>query len=132
MLRSAGMQPFLGDCPKILPSCRPEQLRHSRVSLGVLGKGEETWHLSKTFRNKVTGSGCPDLLPAERHEAGLPVFSSIPVTCWHLPAEINCSKPRHSSVVSISRSARGVRGCSGHLVAENLVGSPEPLSVSGL
>lgn len=45
------------------------------------GKGRETWPLSKTFRSKMTGVGHPSLLPAERHEAGVPMFPSIPVTC---------------------------------------------------
>lgn len=73
------MQPFLGDFPKnpifLLARAAAAQSSDSWE------KGGGSWHLSKTFRNKITGASCPSLLPAERHEAGVPMFSSIPVTC---------------------------------------------------
>lgn len=34
-----------------------------------------------------------------RLRAGVLVFSSIPVSCWHLPAEINCSKASQCSIL---------------------------------
>lgn len=124
---NTGMQPLLGEFPKILPSCWPKQQSES------WGKGGDTWHPSKceTLRNEVTGGSCPSLLPVERHRAGVSVFSRIPVSCWHLPAEINCAKASQCSIFSAPHSPSRARGCSNHPIAEVLVGSAEPCSVWG-
>lgn len=55
MLWNTGIQLFLGEFPKILPSCWPEQQSES------WGKGGDTWHpiKHKTFRKEVTGGSCP-------------------------------------------------------------------------
>lgn len=126
-LWNTGRQQLPGEFPKVLCSCWPEQQSES------WGMGGDTWHLSKhkTFRSEVTGGSCPSLLPVERFRAGVPVFSSIPASCWHLPAEINCSKASQCSIFSVPHSPSRVRGCSSHPIAEVLVGNTEPCSVGG-
>jgi len=49
------MQKILGSLPKLQPSFWPEQLQQPESC----GKGGGTWHLSRTFRNKVMGLSCP-------------------------------------------------------------------------
>lgn len=127
-LWNAGIQLLLGEFPKILPSCWPEQQSES------WRKGGDTWHLSKhkAFRSEVTGGSCPSLLPVVRLRAGVPVFSSIPVSCWHLPAEINCSKASQCSIFSVPHSPSRARGCSSCPIAQVLVGSPQTRLFGGV
>lgn len=124
-LWNTGSQQFLGEFPKVLSSCWPEQQSES------WGRGGDTWHLSKTLRSERTGGSCPSLLPVVRLRAGVPVFSSISASCWHLPAEINHSKTSQFSIFSVPHCPSRARDCSSHLTAEVLVGSPEPCSVWG-
>lgn len=126
-LWNTGRQQFLGEFPKLLSSCWPEQQSES------WGMGGDIWHLSKhkTFRSEVTAGSCPSLLPVVRLRPGVPVFSSILASCWHLSAEINCSKASQCSIFSVPHSPGRARGCSSRPIAEILVGNPEPCSVWG-
>lgn len=82
------MQPFPGDFPEN-PAFLLARAAAARSSESW-GKGREIWHLGKTFGKDVTGVSCPSLPPAGGHEAGGPMFSSVPATSQHLPAGVNC------------------------------------------
>lgn len=78
-LWSAGMQPFPGDFPEN-PAFLPARAAAARSSESW-GKGREVWYLGEDLWEGDNRRQLPQPSACGGHEAGCPLFSSIPVTC---------------------------------------------------